>query len=235
MSGSEDPFALVRAAMVRDQVAARGVADPRVLAAMASVPRERFLPPPLRDQAYADRALPLGPGQTLSQPYIVAFMAEALRLQGHERVLEVGSGAGYFAAVLSVLASEVCGIELDPGLAARSGALLEELGIPNVRIRAGDGAAGWPEKAPFDAIVLSCAADELPGRLWPQLAESGVALLPESRPGGAQQGGALQWGAQQWGAQQWGAQQLVRHPRGPQGTLREALLPVAFVMLRNPA
>lgn len=199
--------------MVRDQIAARGVHNPRVLAAMAAVPRERFLPAGLQDQAYGDRPLPLGPGQTLSQPYIVAFMAEALGLRGHERVLEVGSGCGYFAAVLALLAKDVCGVELDPALAAASRQTLEALGHANVRIRAGDGAAGWPERAPFDAIVLSCAATELPAGLWGQLAEGGAALLPEGTA--------------------WGSQRLVLQRRREGRTLREELLAVAFVPLRS--
>lgn len=203
-----------REAMVRDQVAARGVQDARVLAAMVAVPRHRFLPPGLQAQAHDDRPLPLGPGQTISQPYIVAYMAEALGLRGHERVLEVGSGCGYFAAVLALLAKDVCGIELDPALAAGSQRTLDELGCTNVRIRAGDGAGGWPERAPFDAIVLSCAAAELPPDLWGQLAEDGVALLPEGIA--------------------WGGQQLVLHHRRSGRTWREELLAVAFVPLRSP-
>lgn len=213
MSLPDPSFQAEREAMVRDQIAARGVCDSRVLAAMRAVPRECFLPAGLWAQAHEDRPLPLGPGQTLSQPYIVAYMAEALGLRGHERVLEIGSGCGYFAAVLALLAKDVCGIELDPGLASASQRTLQELGHANVRIRSGDGAGGWPERAPFDAIVLSCAAAELPPDLWGQLAEEGVALLPEGRP--------------------WGGQQLVLHRRREGRTLREELLAVAFVPLRG--
>jgi len=215
MSLPQPPFQALREVMVRDQIAARGVRDPRVLAAMAAVPRERFLPVGLRDEAHADRPLPLGPGQTISQPYIVAYMAEALGLRGPERVLEVGSGSGYFAAVLAVLAKDVCGIERDASLAARSQRTLDELGYSNVRIRPGDGARGWPDRSPFDAIVLSCAAAGLPPDLWDQLAEEGVALLPEDTA--------------------WGGQRLVRLRRREGRALREELLAVAFVPLRNGA
>lgn len=201
-----------RETMIRDQIEAR---DARVLAAMRAVPRERFLPVELRAQAHEDRPLPLGPGQTISQPFIVAFMAEALGLRGHERVLEIGSGCGYFAAVLALLAKDVCGVERDPALAAASQRTLDRLGFSNVRIRAGDGALGWPERSPFDAIVLSCAAAELPPDLWGQLGETGVALLPEGTA--------------------WGGQQLVRHRRHAGGTLREELLAVAFVPLLRGA
>lgn len=209
----EASLAAAREAMARIQIQGRGVEDARVLAAMAAVPRHRFVTPEQQMQAYEDYPLPIGPGQTISQPYIVAFMAEAMGLRGHERVLEVGSGCGYFAAVLSLLVKDVCGIELDPGLAESSQRRLDELGFGNVRIRCGDGAEGWAERAPFDAIVLSCAAEELPAALWDQLAEDGVALLPESRS--------------------WGGQQLVRHRRKDGVTSTEELLPVAFVPLRR--
>jgi len=214
MRSPGDAFHAAREAMVRNQIAFRGVADPRVLAAMAAVPRHRFVPVPQQARAYEDGALPLGPGQTISQPYIVAFMAEALGLRGHERVLEVGSGCGYFAAVLSLLAKDICGVELDPFLAESSQRRLEELGYSNVRIRCGDGAEGWAERAPFDAIVLSCAARELPQALWRQLAEAGVALLPETRA--------------------WGGQQLVLHRNQAGQATAQDLLPVVFVPLRSP-
>ncbi len=206
-------FESARWAMVVHQIAARGVEDPRVLAAMRAVPRHRFVSPSQWSQAYEDYPLPIGPRQTISQPYIVAFMAEALRLKGGERVLEVGSGCGYFAAVLSLLAREVCGIELEPALAEASRLRLEQLGYGNVRIRCGDGAQGWPELAPFDAIVLSCAAEALPDPLWAQLAGDGVALLPEGRG--------------------WGGQQLVLHRRRGGRLHSEELLLVAFVPLRE--
>jgi protein-L-isoaspartate(D-aspartate) O-methyltransferase len=201
--------------MVRQQIQARGITDARVLAAMAAVPRHLFISAQQRSLAYGDHPLPIGPGQTISQPYIVAFMAEALGLRGFERVLEVGSGCGYFAAVLALLVKDVCGVELDPGLAEDSQRRLEGLGYDNVRIRCGDGAEGWPERAPFDAIVLSCAADALPAALSTQLAADGVAMFPENRG--------------------WGAQQLVRQRRRDGQTILEDLLPVAFVPLRRPS
>jgi len=213
MRPEEGGFAAARAAMVREQIEARGVADARVLAAMAAVPRPRFISAPQRALAYEDHPLPIGPGQTISQPYIVAFMAEALGLRGFERVLEVGSGCGYFAAVLALLVKDVCAIELDPTLAEASRRTLEKLGYGNVRVHCGDGAEGWPERAPFDAIVLSCAADAMPAALCDQLAGDGVAVFPENRD--------------------WGAQQLVRQRRREGRTTTEELLPVAFVPLRR--
>lgn len=209
----DDAYAPERKAMVQQQIQARGVEDARVLAAMTAIPRHLFINPEQRSLAYQDHPLPIGPGQTLSQPYIVAYMAEALGLCGFERVLEVGSGCGYFAAVLSLLAKDVCGIELDPALAEASRRRLQELGHDNVRIRSGDGADGWPERAPFDAIVLSCAAEGVPPALWSQLADDGVLLLPEARG--------------------WGAQQLVRHRRRNGAVTLEEMLAVAFVPLRS--
>jgi protein-L-isoaspartate(D-aspartate) O-methyltransferase len=178
------------------------------------VPRHRFVPEELRRGAYADGPLPIGRGQTISQPYIVAFMAEALHLRGDERVLEVGSGSGYAAAVLSQLASEVYGIELEPMLYERSLVTIRELGYPNVHLRCGDGFRGWPEKAPFHAIVLSCAAEGIPGPLWEQLAEGGRLLYPR---GGA---GDLQ--------------ELVLVTKTREGPREESLAPVRFVPMRRP-
>ena len=175
-----------RGAMVERQLVARGIHDPRVLAAMRQVPRHEFVPPEHRARAYDDGPVPIGQGQTISQPYVVAYMAEVLDLRGTERVLEVGSGSGYAAAVLSSLAAEVYGIELEPELHARSVTTLARLGIRNVHLRQGDGAGGWKEAAPFDAILLSCAAEEIPDPLWAQLREGGRLLYPRGPAGGVQ-------------------------------------------------
>lgn len=182
----DDPFRDARAAMVHQQIEARGIRDERVLEALRQVPRHRFLPQALWNQAYEDHPLPLGPGQTISQPYIVAAMAEALSLAGSERVLEIGSGCGYAAAVLALLAKDVYGLELEGALWAQSRRTLEALGFDNVHLRHGDGNLGWPEKAPFDAILLSCASPTLPELLWEQLAEDGRMLLPLGPPSGSQ-------------------------------------------------
>jgi protein-L-isoaspartate(D-aspartate) O-methyltransferase len=173
--------------MVREQIEARGVRDARVLAAMRAVPRHRFVPGELAAEAHADRPLPIGLGQTISQPYIVAAMAEALELCGDERVLEVGAGSGYMAAVLSELAREVYGVELEPRLQAQASQVLAGLGRANVHLRCADGALGWPEQAPFDAILLSCAAPWIPPDLWGQLAEGGRMILPMGPAGATQE------------------------------------------------
>ena len=200
--------------MVDIQIRARGVEDARVLAALAEVPRHRFLDPSQAASAYGDHPLPIGRGQTISQPYIVAFMAEALRLEASGRVLEVGSGCGYMAAVLSRLAREVRGIELEPALHRQSERVLADLGIANVRLRCGDGRLGWPEEAPFEAILLSCAAETVPHALWEQLAEGGRILLPLARNPFRQE--------------------LTLIQRTPAGPVVRSLLPVVFVPLRHP-
>jgi protein-L-isoaspartate(D-aspartate) O-methyltransferase len=160
------------------QLRRQGIRDPRVLEAIARVPRERFLPPELQRFAEEDRALPIGHGQTISQPYIVAFMTEWLRLEGWERVLEIGTGSGYQAAVLGLLAREVFSIELVPALSARAAETLAALGIHNLTLRVGDGRRGWPEEAPFDRIVLTAAPATLPEALLVQLAPRGRLLAP---------------------------------------------------------
>jgi protein-L-isoaspartate(D-aspartate) O-methyltransferase len=164
--------------MVEEQIAGRGVEDERVLAALRKVPRHEFVPEDRRDQAYEDRPLPIGWGQTISQPYVVAAMSEVLRLDGSERVLEVGTGSGYQAAVLSVLAREVYTIEIVEPLATRARSDLARLGYTNVQVRFGDGYRGWPEAAPFDAIILTAAPDHVPEPLLAQLAPGGRMVLP---------------------------------------------------------
>jgi protein-L-isoaspartate(D-aspartate) O-methyltransferase len=175
--GVED-FEGARRRMVDEQIAARGVRDPRVLAAMLAVPRHELVPEAVRAHAYEDRPLPIGEGQTISQPYIVAVMTELLALDGSERVLEVGTGSGYQAAVLSGLASEVYTIEIVPELARRAAADLARLGYANVHVREGDGYGGWPEQAPFDAIVVTAAPDHVPEPLVAQLALGGRMVVP---------------------------------------------------------
>ena len=198
--------------MVKTQIQARGISDPGVLRAMGTLPRHLFVDPSLASRAYDDHPLPIGLGQTISQPYIVALMAEALELRGTERVLEVGSGCGYMAAVLSRLAKEVFGLELEPELHRRSRARLDGLGAANVALRCGDGRLGWPEAAPFDAILLSCAADRVPPALWAQLAMGGKLLLPLARHPGHQD--------------------LVLVTKTPEGPVALDLLAVVFVPLR---
>ena len=173
-----DLFAAERARMVREDLAGRGVRDARVLSAMGRVPRERFVPAAHRDSAYADYPLAIGCGQTISQPYIVALMTELLRLRGGERVLEVGTGSGYQAAVLAELAAEVFTVERHAELSAAAGRLLGELGYANVHLRLGDGTLGWPEEAPFAAILVTAAAPAVPASLKRQLADGGRLVLP---------------------------------------------------------
>ncbi|HEX9186342.1 MAG TPA: protein-L-isoaspartate(D-aspartate) O-methyltransferase [Vicinamibacteria bacterium] len=171
-------FARAREDMVATQIASRGVRDPRTLAAMRKVPRHLFVPKAAVGQAYDDHPLPIGHGQTISQPYIVAFMTEALGLKGGETVLEVGTGSGYQAAVLGEIAARVQTIEIVAPLAAESSALLERLGYANVEVRAGDGYLGWPERAPFDAIMVTAAAPRVPEPLKQQLKDGGRLVLP---------------------------------------------------------
>lgn len=167
-----------RAMMVDRQIYARGVTDPAVLDAMASVPRHRFVPDTLRDQAYADRALPIGLDQTISQPFIVAHMTEALGVSRAHDVLEIGTGSGYQAAVLSQLARNVYTIEIVPALARRAAATLKALGYSNVYVREGDGYAGWPEHAPFARIMVTAAPARVPPPLIDQLAAGGRMVIP---------------------------------------------------------
>ncbi|MBI5584657.1 MAG: protein-L-isoaspartate(D-aspartate) O-methyltransferase [Deltaproteobacteria bacterium] len=171
-------FKSQRERMVETQIRARGIADKKVLAAMGRVERHRFVPEPYRTAAYQDHPLPIGAGQTISQPYIVALMTELLDLQENEKILEIGTGSGYQAAVLAEMGAEVYTIEIVPSLAASAGALLREMGYKNIRVRTGDGYRGWPEAAPFDGIVVTAAPDHVPEPLLQQLKEGGRLVIP---------------------------------------------------------
>jgi protein-L-isoaspartate(D-aspartate) O-methyltransferase len=178
---SDDPvFVHARQRMVEQQLRVpwRGIRDPRVLAAMAKVPRHEFVPAELRAEAYEDHPLPIGFGQTISQPFIVAFMTEQLALQPTARVLEIGTGCGYQTAVLAELAAEVFSIEIVAPLARRATADLRRLGYDNICVRAGDGHGGWPEAAPFDAVIVTCAAEHAPAALMEQLQDGGRMIIP---------------------------------------------------------
>jgi protein-L-isoaspartate(D-aspartate) O-methyltransferase len=181
---STDPFAAPRLRMVERQLRRRGISDERVLRAMGEVPRELFVPIELRSHAYRDGALQIGEGQTISQPWIVAAMTAALELHGGDRVLEVGTGSGYGAAVLSRCSREVVTIERHPALAERAATVLRKLGYSNVEVRTGDGSKGAPDRAPFDAISVPATADHgLPNALMEQLAPNGAIVCPVRREG----------------------------------------------------
>jgi protein-L-isoaspartate(D-aspartate) O-methyltransferase len=209
-----DPELLrLRERMVESQIRSRGVADERVLAAMESVPRHRFVPPALSDAAYRDHPLPIGLGQTISQPYIVALMTEALRPQPDDRILEIGTGSGYQAAVLSLLVAEVYSIEIVEELAATSSVLLQELGYRNVRVRHGDGYRGWPEQAPFDGIIVTAAPGHVPQPLVEQLRPGGRMVIPVGED----------------------YQELKLIQKTESGTRESVLIPVRFVPMTGEA
>jgi protein-L-isoaspartate(D-aspartate) O-methyltransferase len=174
----EDYFNEARQVMVETQIRGRGVLDPRVLAAMAKVPRHRFIPRHLWEQAYSDYPLPIGEEQTISQPYIVALMTEALELAGPEKVLELGTGSGYQAAVLGELAAQVFTIERLPSLARAAEQILASLGYSNVHVIVADGTLGWPGQAPFDAILVTAGSPQVPPPLVDQLAVGGRLVIP---------------------------------------------------------
>jgi protein-L-isoaspartate(D-aspartate) O-methyltransferase len=208
---NEDTFYQIeRERMVSEQLASRNIRDPRVLSAMQSVPREQFVPPENRHLAYADGPLPIGEGQTISQPYIVALMTQLLELGGEEKVLEVGTGSGYQAAVLAHLAKSVYTIERHLHLAGRAEQVLSLLDLKNVHILIGDGTQGLPEFAPFDAIIVTAAAPEVPQPLLEQLAEGGRLVIPVGGRSG---------------------QYLERWRRHADGFKSKTLEPVAFVPL----
>jgi protein-L-isoaspartate(D-aspartate) O-methyltransferase len=210
MSEEEADLARERKEMVRRQIKGRRIQDELVLEAMRTVPRHRFVPPYVRGSAYRDAPLPIGEGQTISQPYVVAFMTEALQLSGGEKVLEIGTGSGYQAAVLALIAGEVISVERLPRLAEEARRTLAELGYDNVRVVVGDGTQGWPEEAPYDAIMVTAASPEVPAPLLQQLADGGRLVAPVGPRH---------------------TQQLVRVRREGEEFRREDLLGVAFVPL----
>jgi protein-L-isoaspartate(D-aspartate) O-methyltransferase len=213
LQSPSDEYTAAREQMVREQMEARGIRDPRVLAALRKVPRHLFVPPEEQGEAYDDYPLAIGHGQTISQPYIVAYMTEALELKPRDRVLEIGTGSGYQAAVLAELVAEVYSIEIVEPLAKQAEARLRRLGYSKVQVRAGDGYRGWPEAAPFDAIIVTAAPGHVPQPLVDQLREGGRMVLPLG----------------QW------EQDLVRLRRTHEGIVREYLLPVRFVPMTGEA
>lgn len=178
-----DRWKAARMDMVDEQLRARGIRDARVLDAMARVPRHAFVPEADREEAYGDHPLPIGHGQTISQPYIVAFMSEALQLESTHRVLEIGTGSGYQAAILGELAGEVYTIEIIDELASRAEKTLRDAGYLNVTVRAGNGYLGWPEHAPFDRIMVTAAPDQVPPALVDQLKVAGLMAIPVGQSG----------------------------------------------------
>jgi protein-L-isoaspartate(D-aspartate) O-methyltransferase len=203
-------FAEARRHMVERQLRRRGISDERVLAAMGRVPRELFVPESMRDLAYEDGALPIGLGQTISQPYIVATICSLVGLEGHERVLDVGTGSGYQAAVLAELAAEVVSIERLPELHEWARRALAQAGYHNVHLRLGDGSLGVPDKAPYEGIAVAAAAPSIPPALYEQLAEDGRLVIPRGS---------------RWG------QELVQVVKTPSGPAERASVPCRFVPL----
>jgi protein-L-isoaspartate(D-aspartate) O-methyltransferase len=175
---TEDKYAAMRQRMVDTQIAIRGVSDPRVLAAMRKVPRHRFIPSHLWDQAYHDYPLPIGEDQTISQPYIVALMTEIMEIKATDKVLEIGTGSGYQAAILAELAAQVFTIDRMASLLIRAEEILKSLGYINIKTKVGDGTLGWPEEMPFDAIIVTAGAPQVPRPLTEQLALGGRLVIP---------------------------------------------------------
>jgi protein-L-isoaspartate(D-aspartate) O-methyltransferase len=182
MQAEEGGFRAMRESMVTIQIEGRGVSDPRVLDAMRKVPRHRFVLPDTIAEAYDDHPLPIGHGQTISQPYIVAYMCELAQLKDTHRVLEVGTGSGYHAAIMAQVVSEVYTVEIVPELATHAGATIAKLGYGSIHVRQADGYLGWPEAAPFDAIIVTAAADHIPPPLIEQLKEGGRMVIPIGHP-----------------------------------------------------
>jgi protein-L-isoaspartate(D-aspartate) O-methyltransferase len=206
-------FGKERETMIQDQLIARGIRDSLVLGAMRSVPRHLFVPGGLVDEAYADNPLPIGHDQTISQPYIVAFMTEALGLKGGERVLEVGTGSGYQAAVLAEIVDDVYTIEIVGPLGLEAEERLRRLHYNNVHVRIGDGYRGWPEMAPFDAIIVTAAPDHIPEPLLDQLKVGGRLVVPVGDRN----------------------QELIQVTRTARGIERKSILPVRFVPMTGEA
>jgi protein-L-isoaspartate(D-aspartate) O-methyltransferase len=213
-AGTEDQYAQTRRNMVQRDLKGRDIIDSQVLAAMSQVPRHLFVPPALEQQAYDDNPLPIGHGVTISQPYIVALMTQAARIKPGQRVLEVGTGSGYQAAVLATLTDQVYSIELIPELAQSAGERLARLGYKQVQVKSGDGYLGWPEFAPFDAIIVTAAAPEIPVALKEQLKDGGRLVIPVGPT--------------------FGPQNLLRLTRHGATFQEEMLSPVAFVPLVKP-
>lgn len=210
----DDGFRESRQTMVARQLQRRDITDPRVLIAMGTVPRHRFVPEALAPQAYGDHPLPIGSGQTISQPYIVALMTQWAEVHPGDRVLEVGTGSGYQAAVLAELTDRVFTIELLPELARQAATRLKNMGYGRVRVKSGDGYQGWPEEAPFDAIVVTAAAPRVPQALEKQLKEGGRLVIPVESA--------------------YGDQTLIRFRKVQGKLVEEAALPVRFVPLVHP-
>jgi len=204
---AQDLYAILRENMVRDQIEIRGVRDQNVLKAMRTVERHRFVPPEVAQVAYEDRPVSIGRDQTISQPYIVAYMTEALELKPGDKVLEIGTGSGYQAAVLAEIAGEVYTIEIIEELASTARARLSEMGYDNIVVKQGDGYYGWPEKAPFDAIIITAAPPRIPAELLNQLKIGGKMIVPV---------GTIH-------------QELLLVERTESGIKKRSLLPVRFV------
>ncbi len=211
---AQDRLAQKRYQMVEDQIERRGIEDTLVLKAMQKVPRHLFVPDYLKEQAYVDSPLPIGEGQTISQPYIVAFMTEALQLKGGEKVLEIGTGSGYQAAVLAEITREIYTIEIVASLGSRAADLLKKLGYENIHVKIGDGYRGLPEQAPFDAIIVTAAPEHIPQPLVDQLKVGGRMIIPV---------GDLY-------------QELILITKKPDGTIKkQSVLPVRFVPMTGEA
>jgi protein-L-isoaspartate(D-aspartate) O-methyltransferase len=211
---AQDPFAQKKHQMVERQIQWRGIKDTLVLRAMRNVPRHLFVPDYIQDQAYLDSPLPIGEGQTISQPYIVAFMTEALQLKGGEKVLEIGTGSGYQAAVLAEIAKEVYTIEIVPSLGLQAERLFKKLGYKNIHVKIGDGYRGLPEQAPFDAVIVTAAPGHIPQPLVDQLNKGGRMIIPVGEF----------------------YQELILITKNPDGSVKkQSVLPVRFVPMTGEA